>query len=364
MLALAACSADEGASEPVAEGDLVDDAAAEEAGEEDDDASDDDAEAAAIDDEGESEGETQDDEDEPAGPDPAEVGANELGVVPVLMYHRLLEGGGGDYDLTPEQFRDELERLYEEDYRPVTLKDAVRGEIDVPAGTTPVVLTFDDSTREQAALEDGEIAGDTALGILLEFAEDRPDFEPVASLYLNAYPFGGGEDSEEIVQRLHELGFELGNHTHNHQRLDQVGDDDVRRELVQGKQAITEVVPDAEVVTMALPLGIWSDPRELLYEGEWEGGSYEHEGILLVGAHPADSPFHADFEPMAIPRIRSAPWDGGEPDYASGYWLDWLIDNPERRYVSDGDPSRISFPAELGEELAPEFEELANPYGE
>ena len=38
---------------------------------------------------------------------------NELGVVPVLMYHRLLADGGGDYDLTPDEFRAELTRLYE-----------------------------------------------------------------------------------------------------------------------------------------------------------------------------------------------------------------------------------------------------------
>ena len=36
---------------------------------------------------------------------------NEFGVVPVLMYHRLLPDGGGDYDLTPAEFRAELARL-------------------------------------------------------------------------------------------------------------------------------------------------------------------------------------------------------------------------------------------------------------
>jgi hypothetical protein len=305
----------------------------------------------------------EDADDGPEAPDPAEVDANELGVIPVLMYHRLLEGGGGPYDLSPEEFRDELERLYDEGFRPVRLKDMVRGEIDVPAGKTPVVLTFDDSTREQAALdENGKIAADTAIGILIEFAETRPDFEATASLYVNAHPFGGGADSDDIVRKLHELGFELGNHTSGHARLDHLAPDDVRRELVQGAEVVTDVVGDAEVVTLALPLGIWSDPRELAYAGEWEGRTYEHEGILLVGANPAPSPFHGEFDPMAIPRIRSGPWDGGEPDYASGFWLDWLADNPERRYVSDGDPSRVSFPEEMADQLSPDHEERANPY--
>jgi hypothetical protein len=117
------------------------------------------------------------DPDRQAGVDPADVGANELGEIPVLMYHRVLPGGGGEYDRTPEDFRAELEYLYENDYRPIRTIDLVRGEIDVPAGTTPVVLTFDDSTVEQLAFDDdGEIARDTAVGILLAFAEGHPDF--------------------------------------------------------------------------------------------------------------------------------------------------------------------------------------------
>lgn len=310
---------------------------------------------------GDESGETADDADEL--PDPAEIGANELGLVPIIMYHRLLEDGGGDYDLTPEQFRAELVRLHEEGYRPVRLRDVVRGEIDVPAGTTPVVLTFDDSTREQIAFgEDGGISTDTAIGILLDFAEAHEGFEATASVYINAYPFGGGSDSDALVAALHELGFELGNHSAGHTRLDRLSDDEVRRELAQGKENVTRVVPDAEVVTLSLPLGIWSDPRELAYAGSWQGTSYEHEGILLVGAEPAPSPFHVDFDPMAIPRIRSGPWDGGDPDYASGFWLDWLAANPERRYVSDGDPDRVSFPSSLAEEASPRLGRRAYQY--
>lgn len=360
-LVLVACgSGDDG--DLAAPGDDDEAAAAEPGPDDGDEAADEEGDGDADPDDSEDADEAAEESEAPDLPDPADVGANELGVVPVLMYHRLLDDGGGDYDLTPEEFQAELERLYEEDYRPVRLKDLVRGEFDVPAGTTPVVLTFDDSTREQAALEDGKIARDTALGMLLEFAEEHPDFEPVASLYVNAYPWGGGEDSDDITRRLHELGFEIGNHTHGHQRLDHLSDAEVQHELAEGKRAITDVIPDAEVVTMALPLGIWGDPRDPVYEGESDGVSYEHEGILLVGSNPAPSPFRADFDPLAIPRIRSAPWDGGEPDYGSGYWLEWLQDNPERRYVSDGDPETISFPADLAEELAPAHEERANPY--
>jgi peptidoglycan/xylan/chitin deacetylase (PgdA/CDA1 family) len=295
--------------------------------------------------------------------DPAEVGANELGEIPVLMYHRILPDGGSDYDLTPDEFRSELEWLYEHDYRPITTAQLARGEIDVPAGTTPVVLTFDDSTREQFAYtEDGEIDPDTAVGIMLEVAE-RYDEDITGSFYvITSSLFGGTGDGPKILQHLDELGFEVANHSHGHSNLSSISADDVRRELATNVSEIRQHIPDAEVVTLALPLGIRPDPVELAFEGEHDGTTYTNEAILLVGAHPTPSPFHAEWSPQ-VPRIRSSPsWDGGEPDYGSAFWLEVLENNPERKYVSDGTTDRISFPAGLEDQLHPDFADRANPY--
>lgn len=302
------------------------------------------------------------DDDDVPGPDPAAVGANELGQIPVIMHHRIVEGGGGEYDRSPEELRAELDRLYEAGYRPVRTVDLVRGTIDVPAGTTPVVLTFDDSSSSQFALtDDGAVDPDTAIGILVEFAETHDDFDAVASLYVNAGPFGVA-DGGALLTWLHEHGFELGNHTLRHANLSAIGASDVQRELALGARVVTDHVPEAEVVTLSLPLGVWPDPRSLAYSGEHEGDSYAHEGVLLVGAGPAPSPFSSAFDPLAIPRMRSSSWDGGEPNFGSDYWLDWFEDNPERRYVSDGEPDRVSFPADLTEELDPSFTDSANAY--
>lgn len=301
---------------------------------------------------------------EPSAPpvDPAEVDANELGQVPVIMHHRIIEGGGGEYDRSPEDFRAELQRLYDGGYRPIRAVDLVRGEVDVPAGTTPVVLTFDDSTREQFALDaDGQVDPETSIGMLVDFAEEHPDFTPVASVYVNAGPFGVA-DSGPLLTWLHEHGFELGNHTVRHANLGSLPDEDVRKELALGARVITDVVPEAEVATLSLPLGIWPEPRDLAYSGSHEGDEYAHEGVLLVGAGPSPSPFHAEFDPLAIPRIRSWEWDGGEPNYGSDYWLAWFEDNPDRRYISDGDPTRVSFPEAQAEGLDEAHADRANPY--
>jgi peptidoglycan/xylan/chitin deacetylase (PgdA/CDA1 family) len=309
-------------------------------------------------------GDAADDEDAAASAvDPAEVGANELGEIPVLMYHRILPDGGSEYDLTPDEFRGELEWLYEHDYRPITALQLARGEIDVPAGTTPVVLTFDDSTREQIHYtEDGEIAPDTAVGIMLEVAE-RYDEDITASFYvITSSLFGGTAAGPDLLRELDELGFEVANHTHEHTPLRSLDAAGVQREIALNVATVREHLPDAEVATFSLPLGIRPEPVELAFEGEHDGVSYDNEIILLVGAHPTPSPFHAEWSPQ-VPRIRSSPsWDGGEPDYGSAFWLGVLENNPERRYISDGDPGRISFPAELEDQLHEDHAERANPY--
>jgi peptidoglycan/xylan/chitin deacetylase (PgdA/CDA1 family) len=330
--------------------------------EETDDATGGDAGEAGPDDAEEAEADADDAAAEPAA-DPAEVGANELGEIPVLMYHRLLPDGGSEYDLTPEEFRAELEWLYEHDYRPITALQLARGEIDVPAGTTPVVLTFDDSTREQFWYdEDGEIAADSAVGIMLDVAEQHGE-DITASFYvITSSLFGGGGDGPRILQHLDELGFEVANHTHEHSNLRSLDAAGVQRELALNVATIREHVPDAEVATLALPLGVRPEPVELAFEGSYDGTDYVNEIILLVGAHPTPSPFHAEWSPQ-VPRIRSSPsWEGGEPDYGSAFWLGVLENNPDRKYVSDGDPERISFPAELEDQLHPDHADRANPY--
>ncbi|MFZ1118021.1 MAG: hypothetical protein WAN44_19575 [Propionibacteriaceae bacterium] len=46
--------------------------------------------------------------------------------------------------MTPAAFRAQVRRLLHSGYRPIDARDLARGRVDVPAGMTPVVLTFDD----------------------------------------------------------------------------------------------------------------------------------------------------------------------------------------------------------------------------
>lgn len=297
-------------------------------------------------------------------PDPAEVGANELGRVPVLMYHGVVDEPATDWQVSPEEFRAELAFLREHDYHPVRAVDLARGELDVPAGKSPVVLTFDDTLPSQFAYDDsGEVEPDTAVGIMLDFADEHPDFPAVGTFFVTDNLFKDPERGHEMLAHLHELGFELGNHTVGHANLGSLDVDGVRRQLALGAELIRETVPAAEVATLSLPLGRWPDDREAAYSGSHDGASYDHDGVLLVGSHPADSPFHADFDARAIPRIRAQRgWDGGDPDFMSGYWLPQMESDAVDKYVSDGDPDTISFPTDVSDTLDPAHADRANPY--
>ncbi|GAU69196.1 polysaccharide deacetylase [Streptomyces sp. NBRC 110611] len=294
--------------------------------------------------------------------DPATVRADELGAVPVLMYHQLVTEPRSVYDRTPQDFRAELERLARERYVPVTARDFSGGKIDIPAGTHPVVLTFDDSTVSQFRLgPDGRPASDTAVGILLDVARKHPGFRPVATFFVNADPFrepGGRTSLDWLVKH----GFEVGNHTLRHTALGTVDDAEVQEAIADNQRAITQAVPRSPVVSMALPHGSMPHSRQLAQEGAADGVRYRHQGVYLVGSNPAPSPFSTAFDPVAIPRIRSQEATGPDAPFTSAAWLDKLRDGTVRRYTSDGDPKKISFPGTETDRLAPAHRQAARPY--
>ncbi len=274
---------------------------------------------------------------------------NELGQVPILMYHRV-----GDHDDTwvrsRERFRKDLEFLYQEGYRPVPLADYLRGRIQLPAGKSPVILTFDDGLSSQFRWKDGvfgEVDPDCAVGILLEFSEQHPGFEPYAVFYLNSpRPFAPMEEGliDASLRWLVDRGFELGNHTHYHANLAEISNEEVQEAIARTQDMITTAIPGYQVSSLALPYGVWPRQRELAVQGLYGDVRYHHACVLLVGAEPAPSPFARDFDPLRTPRIRASDdqWE---------LWFDQLDRNPMRRYVSDGNPDTIAVPEALYADL-------------
>ncbi|MGW1676302.1 polysaccharide deacetylase family protein [Saccharopolyspora sp. NPDC002376] len=281
----------------------------------------------------------------PPPPTPESVGANELGDVPVLMYHRITTTPTSVYDRTPEDFRAELERLAAENYVPVTATEHATGQFDIPAGTHPVVLTFDDGSASQFTLDgSGEPAPGTAIRILLDVAAAHPGFRAVATCYVFNPPFEEPTGRRSLTW-LHQHGFEIGNHTLDHPNLGRISSTEAQRQIAGMQRIITDAVPDVQVRSIALPLGVHPDDERLAADGSADGTTYHHDSVLLVGSNPAHSPWSADFDPANVPRIRSQAANGEDAQFGSTAWLDKLAADPARRYTSDGDPNRISAPA-------------------
>lgn len=297
--------------------------------------------------------------------DPASVHANELGLVPVLMYHQLSAHPASVYDRTPADFKAELEMLAAEEYVPVTAADFVAGKIDIPAGKHPVVLTFDDSTLSQLALgHDGQPAPGTAVAILEQVAHEHPGFTPTATFFVNNRPFSD-PDGAKPLGWLHAHGFDIGDHTAHHANLRRISIAAAQQEIADNLTMIRGAVPGITVSTIALPFGAYPQDAVLAHRGRSGATAYSFSGVFLVGSNPSHSPFHAQFDPFNIPRIRSQGQAGAsaaDRQFISSYYLPWLQAHPASRYTSDGNPATISFPKTYADVLAPRFRAMANPY--
>lgn len=282
---------------------------------------------------------------------------NEMGSVMVLMWHDILSPES-EWSRTPENFEKDLAALYEQNFRPISLDDLVNGRISLPKGTSPVVLTFDDATLNQFNIltENGSLVPDprSAVGILERFHAEHPDFPLEATFFLNGKtPF---KEPEHLAFKLNYIvsrGMDIGNHTTQHQNLRLPENETAARiQVAIGGQAdYLEGILQHEhstyrVNTFALCFG--QRPKlplliKYLQRGTFNGRSYENVAVLNVGASPAPSPFSKKFKPLSLPRVRaSESHTQGTGIYD---WLKRYKRHPDKRFVSDGDPLTVTFPA-------------------
>ncbi|WUH96290.1 polysaccharide deacetylase family protein [Spirillospora sp. NBC_00431] len=290
------------------------------------------------------------------------VKANELGQVPVLMYHRIVKKPEMALDRSTKELRDELTRLAKGGYSPVTAGEFAGGRFNVPAGRHPVVLTFDDSTPGHFALDaSGRPQPDTAVAIIQQVARENPGFRPTATFYLNKELFGmqDGQAAAALTWLLRN-GFELGNHTMTHPNLAGASEKKVQDEIGGMEDRIVRFT-GAHTSTLAYPFG--SVPRKEKW-ARADGGRYSFQGIFLAGWRPSTSPFDEGFDRWNIDRVRSEGKikENDCTRYCSTAWLEYLDKNPDERYTSDGDPNTVTFPKSAEDRLAKEYRGRARTY--
>ncbi len=278
---------------------------------------------------------------------------NRLGAIPVLEYH-LIGDRESRWGRSWQRFAADLELLHARGYRPITVRQLVEKRIDVAAGMTPVVITFDDASPGQFRfIERGDslvVDPTSALGVWEAFAARHPEWKGRAVFCMlpsatEGHAFFGdkGIQGQRTPWRMRKLqylargGYELCNHTLWHANLSRMSASGVQEQIARAQLAVDSAGTGVQMRTMALPLGIWPKDRALLRSGAWTDPRsgrttrYAIDAILMVSGGPARSPFDPAFDPQRIPRVQVFAEE-----------LEALLDRLDRhalRYVAEPAPA-------------------------
>ncbi|MGM7701007.1 polysaccharide deacetylase family protein [Pseudalkalibacillus sp. Hm43] len=138
-----------------------------------------------------------------------------------------------------------------------------------------VLLTIDDAPDKHA----------------LEMAQKLKDLNVPAIFFVNGH-FMDTDEERKIVKQIHELGFEIGNHTMTHANLSKLSVDKQRYEITQLSEEIQNVTGEAPKFFRA-PFGVNTDFSKQLMEEQqmiymnWTYG-YDWEKEYQTSASIAD----------------------------------------------------------------------------
>lgn len=177
--------------------------------------------------------------------------------IPILCYHHIAEPPPGHPApatyLSPARFRSQMAWLKRLGYRSVSIREmaeALRGERALPGRRA--AITFDDgwSDSETEALPILEQAGFRATLFSVGTLGDTAARAFPESRDRHARPLL----STEQLRRLDAAGWEIGAHTLSHRHLTRIPPEEARREIVEGKRAIEDILGHS-IHVFAYPYG-------------------------------------------------------------------------------------------------------------
>ncbi len=262
-------------------------------------------------------------------------------VIPILNYHRFTPNL---WDETSGMVRyigdlkNDLQAYYDSGYSLISLDDLLSGNIRVPVGRRPLILTIDDAYfANQLALNDqGEVSELSAVGAIYQFSQQHPDFgfeiamfanfgdKYYGNLFTGTWWYVANGWQENLTQTI-AWGIEHNvypyNHTWRHPHLDQLADNLIQPQLALNDEKLREYLALAghpEFASnlsnyIALPYGSWpvsdkgidqltsyqnpeGDPVRAVFEA-----GYEYSPAFAL------PPFSDQFDPMHLPRMAAIP---------------------------------------------------------
>ena len=285
----------------------------------------------------------------------ASLHADETGRIPILMYHAFGAAHsmrGTRYDkeglnIAPETFRKQLALMYAAHWYPVNMRDVLTSHLDVPAGKTPVVLTFDDARGTQFHYRpDGTVDPNCAVGILESFHKQHADWPLRGTFYVlpksawNPVPFWQPGQETKKLKALAADGFEIANHSTTHRLMTRLSGSELTWEMAECQRYVRDRVPGATMDTMALPGGAAPKNHALwntLLRGRLGKVVYRNRCILMAWGGPSLPWADKKFDPDRVTRIGAGPG-----------WIERALQSMKagrvRPYVSDGNPDTVAAP--------------------
>ncbi len=279
---------------------------------------------------------------------------NEMNDIIIAMYHGVTSSvkNSDTVHRSIAGFKQDLQLLYDNGYRAITMEDLMTNNISVPAGYTPIVLTFDDGLSSQLSMEydsNGVLVPkkDTAVAIINEFNETHPGFGTHAMFYVytSQRPFKGAGTYADCAEYLLANGYEVGAHTYSHPKLSNLTAEGIQMELGYNAAGVAKYVDDFysyDVKYLAYPYGVTpsdEERRQYLLQGSYQGFNYNFHSAVLAAPNLETSTlmYSNSFDPLRVGRYRGT--NNATLD------LNWKIDRDATKgnsFISDGDPNTIT----------------------
>jgi hypothetical protein len=262
----------------------------------------------------------------------------ELPMAPMVMYHRFIPGGARSekYKVSLSDLDRHLQGFYDAGYSLVALEAWLRGDMDLPEGRRPLIITIDDLFYADQIFLDGEgqAAPYSGIGRIWQFYQEHPDFNFHLALfynmgdkgYANRYVNGSfyiesgwQEERAKAIAWCFENGALPYNHFFNHPNLSLLTPDQILWQLEENEAALREalsLVGKPELAKssdniLALPYVIWPETdagKQVLFDYQ----SPEGKPVAAIleandGAHvrPILPPFSKSYDPHHVKRLNA-----------------------------------------------------------